>query len=225
MVLMLSLGVGVYRAYFESIAMIFFAGTLPFPPNNPLLEVFWVIYPLFGLIIIADGITGLSTALRLGDVHSREWNFEVIRMLKDHIILIGIGNVGFKVLLKLIESDKKIVVVDLEDKSGREDEFNDIQAEFRIPVVFGDATREKILMDANIDSASAVLILIDNDLLNIKISLLAKKLNPKILTVIRMFDIEFGNEIKDKLGIDQVISTSTISVPFFLDALNMKKNI
>jgi hypothetical protein len=53
-------------------------------------------------------------------------------------------------------------------------------------------------------------------MLNFKIAVLAKKLNPKIRTVIRSFDRIFGQKITEVSDVDAAISTSRITAPAFV---------
>ncbi len=205
-------------AMYEIFAMFFFATDLNYPFNDPLLQLLWFIFPFFGLMILVDGLSSLGTALKFSDQLSSEWNIEMANLMNNHIIIVGIGNVGFKLLKQLKDYD--VVAIDKFDEKGRDEEVFEYKTINHLPFIRGDATRTKILEDAGIDKASAIIILIDNDLLNIKIALLAKKLNPEIKTIVRMFDIEFGRDIKDKMEIDAVISTSSISIPYFIDAIN-----
>jgi len=48
---------------------------------------------------------------------------------------------------------------------------------------------------------------------------MAKKLNPKIRVVARMYDLKFGKQVKQNYGVDEVISTSSIAAPFFVEAI------
>ncbi len=176
---------------------------------------------MIGIILLAEGLSNIGVSLRFGDTSSREWNTSMAKIMNNHTIIVGIGNVGLKVLTSLVLDNKtNVMVIDKKDEKGREDQFEDFQREHKIPMINGDASHEKVLLEANVSRADAIIILVNDDLLNVKIALLAKKLNPEIRTVVRMFDLEFGNSFKSKLGLDELVSTSSLSVPHIIKALD-----
>lgn len=209
------------KALYEAISLMFFASSLDFPSGDFFLEIMWIMFPLFGLILLGDGLAGIGTAIKFGDPTSEIWNQEVARIMKDHIVIIGIGNVGFKILKELVELEYEVTVIDKSTEEGR-DEFEEFQEDHRIPTIYGDASKENILEKASIEDAARMIIAIDDDLLNLKIAMLARKLSPKIHLVVRMFDLEFGEQIQEKIGINKIISTSSISVPHFIEAIKKK---
>jgi hypothetical protein len=220
-ILRIKLDLPLTKALYEAISLMFFASSLDFPSGDLFLEILWILFPLFGLILLADGLSGIGTAIKFGDPTSEIWNQEVARIMKDHVVIVGIGNVGFKILKEIVNMEYEVTVIDKDTDDGRE-EFDEYQEDNRIPTIIGDASREGILEKASIEDASTMIIAIDDDLLNLKIAILAKKLNPGIHLVVRMFDLEFGNALKDKLGISEIISTSTISVPHFIKAIKSR---
>ncbi len=220
-ILKVKLDLPLTMALYEAISLMFFSSSLDFPSGDLFLELLWIIFPLFGLILLADGLSGIGTAIKFGDPTSEIWNQEVAKIMKDHVVIVGIGNVGFKILKELIKMELEITVIDKSTEEGR-DEFEEFQADHRIPTIYGDASREGILEKASIEDARTMIIAIDDDLLNLKIALLVRKLNPNLHLVVRMFDLEFGEQIQEKVGIDKIISTSSLSVPHFIEAIKSK---
>lgn len=214
--------INLLHAIYESIALMFFASSLDYPEGDIFFQILWIFYPLIGLILLADGLAGIGVTLKFGDPSTKEWNEEMAKVMSNHIVVVGVGNVGYNVVKNLVKTGSEILVIDKIDEEGREDEFQEYQVDKRIPTIDGDASKEGILEKANIEEAYAIIVLIDNDLLNLKIALRAKLLNPKIKVVLRMFDLEFGRMIQEKLGIDEVFSTSNIAAPFFVNAVVKK---
>ena len=207
------------RALYKAISLMFFASSLDFPNGDLFFEIVWIIYPLFGLILLGDGLSGISTAIKFGDPSSEIWNQEVAKIMKNHVVIVGIGNVGFKILKELVKTEYEVTVIDKSTGEGR-DEFEEFQEDHRIPTIYGDASKEGILEKASVDDASTMILAIDDDLLNLKIALLVRKLNPKLQLIVRMFDLDFGKQMQEKVGIDKIISTSSISVPHFIDPIS-----
>ena len=216
--LIIKRGFSVPLALYESLRLLFMASDLEYPSDDPYLQIIWIVFPLLGLIIIGNGFAAMGSVLKYGDRTTQEWNREMAKLMKNHIIIVGIGNVGLKVLKQMIKRrEDDIVVIDDEDDSNREEELLQIKKD--IPLIQMDATREDVLEMAGVREACCILLLIDNDLVNMKIALMAKKLNPKIRVVARMYDLKFGKQVKQNYGVDEVISTSSIAAPFFVEAI------
>ena len=207
------------RGMYESLALIVFASELSFPEHNIWLSLLWILFPLIGLFGFLNALTSFSNIFKLGDVTSKEWNNAVVRTMKEHVIIVGLGNVGLRVLEALsVNTTYSILCI---DKFTGEDAYKipHYQKKFSVPVIKGDAQDIETLKEARIEKARFILALIDNDLINLKIALLAKKLNPSIKTIIRMFDVEFGELVQDEFNIGQIISTTKIAAPVFLQVI------
>ena len=173
-ILRIKLHLPMTKALYEAISLMFFASSLDFPTGDLFLEILWIIFPLFGLILLGDGLAGIGTAIKFGDPTSEIWNQEVARIMKGHIVIVGIGNVGFKILKELVKLKYEVTVIDKSTGEGR-DEFEEFQEDHRIPTIYGDASKEGVLEKASIEDAAKMIIAIDDDLLNIKIALLVRK--------------------------------------------------
>ncbi len=204
---------------YESVSLMFFSSTLPFPDNDLAFGLLWIAYPLIGLFGLAEGLTSVGRILRLGNVLSPEWNRAVIEMMEDHIIIVGLGNVGLRVLEQIkTQTDWDVVCIDKHD-GPEEDLIEEYQKRYRVPVISGRAERELTLRKAGITKAKVIMSLIDDDLLNLKIALLAQELNPNIYTIVRMFDVEFGELVQSKFNIGEIVSTTKVAAPVFLKAV------
>lgn len=211
------------EAYYQAVTMMFFASTLDYPRGDLLYEIMWIVYPVFGLILLADGLTGIGVSLKFGDVTSEEWNLETVKIMDDHIILVGIGNLGIRILNNLLDERERLVIIDKMDESVHEEVVQDFQITYRIPVIKGEAQYDHVLEQAGIENAAAMVICIDDDFLNLKIAMKARKMNPKIKIIARIFDIEFGEEIAAKLNLT-LLSTTKIAVGTFIEKLQENLN-
>jgi len=139
-------------------------------------------------------------------VIKRTWNRWLMRLiqknLRDHIILAGYGVSNASALEELLAAGvdpKTVVVIDCTDEAV------DRAIECGVAVLKGDASRDKILQDAHIDRALAVLVSAGRDDSAILIVLTARKLAPKlkISVTIRISDNE---DIAYQAGADTVIN-------------------
>jgi len=94
----------------------------------------------------------------------------------------------------------------------------------KIPVLIGDSSEQKILIKAGIKQAKTLAALIDNDLNNINIILKGNSLKSDLNTVARIFSHELHKKSATTFQIDNVISVSSIAVPYIICHL-IEKNI
>jgi Trk K+ transport system NAD-binding subunit len=82
-------------------------------------------------------------------------------------------------------------------------------------VLIGDARREAMLADANVTTARSVILATDDDLANLEIALDARRVVPNIRVVLRMFDQNMADKIREGFNIRLAMSQSAISAPRF----------
>ena len=118
--------------------------------------------------------------------------------MRNHIIVIGLGHLGKRIVKVLRELEIPFVLVTLSDVKDS-DVVNELIAD-DIPVIFGDATSRNILKSAGIENARAVIISINNDTINPIIAERAKEINPNVKAIlssgykINEFQKEYNNE-------------------------------
>lgn len=85
-------------------------------------------------------------------------------------------------------------------------------------VVAGDHRLARVLAEAGVASASAIVLTDDNDLGNLTAALAAQELNPDIRVVIRMFDGELGAHLQELFPSAVALSSSALAAPGFVTA-------
>ena len=131
----------------------------------------------------------------------------------NHIILVGLGNVGTRTVEYLSHMGYQVVVVDT-DVSARDRKLLPSSVHFLV----GDGREAEVLDRAGISRCAAVISMTDNDASNLSIGLSAKKLNPSIRAVVRLFDASFAKSVEGVLIIDVAMSASKLSAPSFVAA-------
>ena len=137
----------------------------------------------------------------------------VASTMNKHIILIGLGHLGYRIVQKLSEMGENLVVIELNPSV---DTFSAIQA-MTIPVIQDDATRPAALESANIKEARTIILASQNDSMNLQIALKARSLNPKIQVVVRIFDADFAQALQDQFGFI-ALSATEMAAPVFAAA-------
>lgn len=132
---------------------------------------------------------------------------------EDHVVLVGLGNVGFRVVQELIACGTAVVVVE-------KDPENDLRSLLpkSVPVLTGDGRDPDVLGRAGLANASALLAVTEDDVTNLSACLMARSLNPKIRVVTRLFDDRFAGKAEASLPIDAAVSASKIASPVFIGA-------
>ncbi|MHA1664520.1 MAG: potassium channel family protein [Candidatus Njordarchaeales archaeon] len=138
-----------------------------------------------------------------------------ISQMRNHIIVIGAGHLGRRVIDWMKKMEFPFVIITLpKDRENNETIRQLIKENF--PVIFGDATIGEILKDAGIDRAKGIIVTINNDLANLTIAEKARKLNPKVRVVLRLYNDELVPIALSSGYADEALSTTAISVQLFL---------
>ena len=182
-------------------------------PNIWYLEIFYFLMPLIGIIILAHGISEFGVMLFNRKGRNKEWQVAIASTYKNHIILIGVGHLGFRVARDLAEMAQEVVIVELNPQADLVASAKDLG----IPVIHDDASREKSLLSAGIQRARAIILCTQNDALNLKIALKARQLNPKVHVVLRIFDDDFAQALQDQFHFT-AFSATAMAAPAFAAA-------
>jgi Trk K+ transport system NAD-binding subunit len=129
---------------------------------------------------------------------------------RGHVVVVGMGSIGFQVVRELTAAGVPVVAVDAE---ANQPFLPDVRS--RASVVVGDGRLSETLERAGVATARALVAAADNDSVNLSIGLGARRLNPGIRTVVRLFDADFARKVESTLGIDVALGASRIAAPTF----------
>jgi len=193
--------------------MMFFETPLNYSDDWRVAPLFFFL-PLLGLLVIAEGVVHLGNILIQRKRYSTEWQKMLAANFEYHIVICGLGNVGVRVVQHLKQFDEMMVVIEA-DKESR---FAHEVAGSDIPVLFGDARDTRLLENANLAKAKAVICVTNDDMVNLETALTAREYNPDIKIIIRMFDQKLAKKVQKSLGIHGVYSSSARSGRLFAQA-------
>jgi len=128
-----------------------------------------------------------------------------------HVVVVGMGNVGLRVVRELTAVGVPVVAVDADPDRPF---LADVRSS--ATVVIGDARLNDTLLRAGIAKARAVIAATDDDAVNLGIGLAARQSSPRIRTVVRLFDADFARKVTSTLGIDVAMGASSIAAPTFV---------
>lgn len=121
-----------------------------------------------------------------------------IDRLQDHFIICGYGQVGRTVVDQLQRAEIPFVLIETNEGLYRE------LLSDRTPVIQGDAKRHDVLLQAGLERARGICIVIDNDADNLYITVTARSLNPKIKIITRAGQQRYATAMRNS-GADEVI--------------------
>jgi Trk K+ transport system NAD-binding subunit len=136
--------------------------------------------------------------------------------MKDHVIICGLGNIGFHVFELLNRAGVSVAVIS--DKTHAEWVWKIEQSGGLF--LQGDARDDNLLLDAGVNEAKAILALTSQDRINLSIAVDAQKLNPKIKIISRIYDTDLGNLVAATFDIEQVFSTTELAAPLFYNSVS-----
>jgi len=138
--------------------------------------------------------------------------------LRGHVLVIGLGSIGLRVVRKLHDAGREVAVIE-------KDEHNRHLSQVRaldVPVMVSDATLPEVLASARLAAASAVAVLTSDDLANLETGLAVRdQLGSRwheVPVVLRIFDPQLAHSVKETFGFRNVRSTAALAAPWFVGA-------
>lgn len=196
-------GLAFHHVYF----LLFGQPTLPYV-DDPLLEVVTVAVPPVGIGMVVDGIVRFSYlffAMRRSD---KEWISVVSHTLKGHVVVCGAGRVGYRVATQLLALGRDLVVVEKREDAA----FVQVLRDLNVPVLIDDIRCTGTLSRVNLEHASAIVAATDDDLCNLNVALDARRLNPRVRVVVRLFDDDLVTKVREGFKAD-AFSSSAVAAP------------
>ncbi|WP_051716791.1 NAD-binding protein [Streptomyces megasporus] len=143
------------------------------------------------------------------------------RRIERHVVLLGLGKVGTRVLDRLLEMGIPVVCIE------RDPEARGIAVARarRVPTLIADVTEGGVLEEAGIARSRALLALTSDSGTNLEATLYARQVNPGLRVVMRLFDDEFAatvyRTLRDTYPAAQTHSrsVSALAAPAFAGAM------
>ncbi|WP_274918968.1 NAD-binding protein [Streptomyces sp. WZ-12] len=110
------------------------------------------------------------------------------RGLSGHVVLLGLGKVGTRVLARLHEMRIPVVCIEADPEARG----IALARRLRVPTVVGDVTQEGVLEAALAERARTLLALTSEDTTNLEAALYARSVNPRLRVTLRIFDDGFA---------------------------------
>ena len=198
------------EAFYGALSMMFLQASSTFP-DVWYLQLFFFVMPLLGLIILAQGVADFGVLLFNRRARGEAWEMAVADTYSNHIIVIGLGHLGFRIARALHELGAPFIIV---EKNPEADLAAQAQS-WNVPIIRGDALNQETLRKARADRAHTIVIATSDDTMNLQIAIHARAVNPQLRTIVRLFDDEFAREVRQAFGITAAYSASALAAPAF----------
>jgi Trk K+ transport system NAD-binding subunit len=136
------------------------------------------------------------------------------------ILVCGLGHTGYRVSTNLLALGCEVVALGFQ-ASRLSPRLN----EMGITVKFGDLRWSSFLIEAGVKQATAIVSCTEDDMTNLQIALRARQLNPNIRVVMRIFNDELNEQLRQTFGINAAYSTSALASPDFVSAALNRMNV
>jgi Trk K+ transport system NAD-binding subunit len=133
----------------------------------------------------------------------------------NHVVVVGLGNVGSRVLRRLHDLGVQAVAID------RNEEARGIPVarELRIPYIIGDASDKETLRAASVRTCRALLVVSTDDATNLATALQGRAIKEDLRVVLRLFDGDFARRVQRAFGVTMSRSVSFLAAPAFTAAM------
>jgi len=159
------------------------------------------------IAVLYSLITDFIVTARFEEALGRGWHAD-----DEHLIVVGLGGVGYRVVQECQSFGLPVAVVDIDPSPELLTRLG------RTPFVHGDGRDAETLERAGLKSAIAVVACTQDDAVNLGIGLAVKKSRPEVRTVVRLFDGMFARKVGDALRLDVTLSASRMAAPSFVGA-------
>jgi Trk K+ transport system NAD-binding subunit len=135
--------------------------------------------------------------------------------ISDHVVVVGLGNVGTRVIRQLHDLGVPVVGIDKrEDARGIR-----VARELRVPYIIGEAHRAETLRRASVKNCRALVVVSTDDVTNLETAIQGRDLQPDLRVVLRLFDGDFARRVQRAFGIMSSRSVSYLAAPAFAAAM------
>ena len=192
-------------------------GDFSFRDQNP-----WLMVGGIGLMLLGATFVAVFFAMLTNMIVSRRIEESLGRQritgLSGHVIVIGLGTVGIRIIQRLVSAGRDVVGVDQDEGNRR---LGQVRA-LNVPVIIADATLPQTLEAASLANAAAVAVVTSDDLANLETGLAVRdQLGERwqsVPVVLRMFDSPFARSVRHNFGFTSVRSTAALAAPWFVGA-------
>ena len=180
------------------------------PPPLQLYGVALMLSGTAALAILFALITDALISARL----ARVLGANIPRGLHDHVVLCGLGNIGYRIVEQLHDLGVPVVAAELQEGNR----YLPSVRRLGIPVLVADIRLPETLQTLQVQRARSVVVVTSSDIVNLETALNVQALAPHIRVVQRLFDPDLAARVERAFGIHISRSPSALAAPAFAAA-------
>jgi len=180
------------------------------PPPLQLYGVALMLSGTAALAILFALITDALISARL----ARVLGAAIPRGLHDHVIVCGLGNIGYRIVEELHDLGVPLVAAELQESNR----YLPAVRRLGVPVLVADIRLPETLQILQVQRARSVVVVTSSDIVNLETALNVQALNPKVRVVQRLFDPDLAARVERAFGIHISRSPSALAAPAFAAA-------
>jgi Trk K+ transport system NAD-binding subunit len=166
---------------------------------------------VIGAYIAARGVTDFVNLFFNPNQNRNAWEEAVASTYTDHVIVLGVGHLGTRVIRELRAMGLEVVAIDSRIDPEKQAELKTLD----VPLVAGDGRLAATMETAGVRKAQALLVCTSNDHMNLEVTMRARDLNPGLRIVVRMWEDQFKDQIARFMNVEAVLSATNIAAPTF----------
>jgi voltage-gated potassium channel len=186
-----------------TISTVGFGEVHPLTYAGRIFSIFLIVGGVSGALFVFSAIIEYIVEGRLGIIFGRRQMKAKIAKLKEHFILCGYGRVGEEIARTFSEEGIPFVIIDSRSENTA------LAEEQGYLYLVGDATSDKLLVEAGIERARGLVAAVGSDVDNTYITLSARGLRPDLFIEARASSEESEIKLK-RAGADRVVSPNSI---------------
>ncbi|MCK5209214.1 MAG: potassium channel protein [Cyclobacteriaceae bacterium] len=177
----------ILNAFYMSIITISTVGfreVEPLTDNGKIFTGFYIISNLVFFAFLVSTVAKYIFEGELNKIYNTIMKGREVNKFKGHIIVCGFGRNGRRAAQELKNSRKKFLII--ENDEHVMERFPEAAKTYNF--LMGDATQDKILINAGIQKATTIITTLPSDSENVFITLTAREMNPEINIISRASD-------------------------------------
>jgi Trk K+ transport system NAD-binding subunit len=191
-------------------------GDFSFAHQSPVLRLF-AVGLMFGGVIVTAVLVAFLADLLLSRRFVKMAGLRRARHMRDHIVVVGLGSTGIRVVSDLIADGYDVLVIE-QDENNR---FLPAAAELDVPVIFGDSTMRQTLESARVDRARGIAVVAGHDMKNIETGIVLLEIlgsDTEVPIVMRVQGRALSTAVNRRFGFENVRSVVDLAAPWFIGA-------
>jgi len=183
-------------------------------PPEAALVAFWYIMPVGFVLLVGLGAADFLNLVFNRDDNRNPWAEALGLTYRNHVIVLGAGHVGQRVIRDLVAMDLDVVAIDSSPSAAAKKQLG----EMGVPIIRGDGRLPETLEKARLSRAMAFVACTGKDQANMEAIMKVRHGYPKIRIVGRMWDRRFAEQLEQFMNVQSVLSSADLAAPAFAGA-------